>query len=232
MSWSRFFNNVEIEGSLDPYKWYGGRGVDAMVGAGRMEIDGDFLSGEEISNFRYRLLVVMTAYEVAKARGQNYPKDIDIATAKKIVDQTLEKRGVSVVGAGRLEIDGDFLSGEEISNFRYRLLVVMTAYEVAKARGQNYPKDIDIATAKKIVDQTLEKRGVSVVGAGRMEIDGDSLSDEEINDLQYRVLVMMAARQIARERGESSPGTSDIAMAQKIVDQTLEKRGISRTHSF
>jgi hypothetical protein len=95
MSWSPFFSNVEIEGSSDPYERYGGRGVDAVVGSGRMEISGDSLSGEEISDLDYRALVLKSALQRARSQGRSSPNTLDMALAQKSVDQNLRKRDIS-----------------------------------------------------------------------------------------------------------------------------------------
>lgn len=95
MSWSPFFSNVEIEGSTEPYDWYGGRGADAVVGTGRFEINGDSLSGEEISDLDYRALVLKSALHRARSQGRNTPNTLDMAMAQKAVDQNLRKRDIS-----------------------------------------------------------------------------------------------------------------------------------------
>lgn len=95
MSWSRFFNNVEIEGAEDPYQWYGGRGLSSAIGSGRFEINGDSLSGEEISDLDYRAIVLKTAIKRAKSQGRNSPSTLDMAMAQKVVDQNLKKRDIT-----------------------------------------------------------------------------------------------------------------------------------------
>lgn len=113
MSWGDFFNNVEIEGegaqskqtaaerlrNSDPFSWFPGRGKDAVVGAGRMEIAHDSFSGccagEEISDIDYRAKVVRQAALVARSHGRKSPNSADIAEAQRSVDTDLEKRDVS-----------------------------------------------------------------------------------------------------------------------------------------
>lgn len=111
MSWGDIFNRVEIEGGpseealkADPFSWFPGRGIDAVVGAGRFEIGccaGDELSssgccsGEEISDLDYRAMVVRRAMSLARAEGRKAPGTSDVARAQRSVDNELQKRDIS-----------------------------------------------------------------------------------------------------------------------------------------
>ena len=96
MSWGPFYANVEIEG--EPYSWFKGRGVDAIIGAGRFEIMSDDVSdgcgGEEINDVQYRALVVRRAVSLARSNGRK-PLSKDVALAQQQVDQDLRKKDIS-----------------------------------------------------------------------------------------------------------------------------------------